>query len=1307
MRTSKFNERFAVAATQNKKAEAFWNTQLKDDPIDSHLPHDLTGDPGDVPRHQITFCFDSELFKRLSKMSKGSDKKLHIILTAAVLALDYAYSSTPVQSIGIPAYRQKTAGEYINTFLPIRSRCTSETTFRSFLQGVNEQVQVCIEHQNFPIGYLAEMLRDQRMEQTFSLFDTLVSLAQIHDEDVILSIACNILFAFEIRGDTLNLTIDYSVSLFSEASVHRTVKHLEILIDQVINFPDRPLKDLTLMRPSELLAVKDFGLGQVYEFVGESVHDQFIHQALLHPDGIALVEGSERLTYREVNHRSDCIADFLLKQGVHRGEIIGLLLKPGHSMWVFIAGILKSGCAYLPLDPDLPASRIEFIIKDSGLTRVLCSEDSIGVSLPNVFVYTAGMLEGLYSSTPSYLRQPSSPEDLCYVIYTSGSTGTPKGVMITHGNILNYSFWFIKRFGIGFSDSSVLTSSYSFDLGYSSVYPVLLGGGTLHFLRRDEYLDSTVLVDYVSSQGITYLKMTPTLFSTWVNSGSHGDSDLPSLRLLLLGGEPIRLQEVRTLQERHGHIQVMNHYGPTETTVGVIVDEVVSRPKEFSVRTVIGRAIYNTEVLILDSHLRRQPVGIPGEICIGGQSVGRGYMNSPEQTARQFVVLGDSGIIYRTGDMGRMLEDGRVEYMGRTDHQFKIRGYRVDIREIEQGLQSHPLVEKAVALVRSREGVLNLCGYIVLRRDSFLKTEDLRTYLQGVLADYMIPSELYTVSSIPMRPNGKVDATVLLQQQPEVVDSLDGNKTEGLLSEIWKQVLGIPHVGLDENFFTIGGDSIKAIQVIARLHRAGFKSELNNIFLFPSIRQLARTVTQKETIADQSMVTGKVVLTPIQKTFFELASEPYCYNQSLLLKAENRLDEEGVRQALLCIQEHHDALRMIFFRKAGEWIQQNAGKDHPLDLGIQDIRGGDPANKMIRIIEEVHRSMNIETGPLLKCCLIRTDAGDRLLIVIHHLIVDGVSWRILFEDLDTAYQQFTLQKPIQFPSKSDSFQKWAQKLLEYAASPQLTNEQPYWEALLRQDFTPLPCDRYPSVPMSFQNGITTVTLSEEDTNHLKSNVHEAYSTSIDDLLLTALILSIHNTLGLDVILIEMESHGREGIISNVDVTRTVGWFTARYPVMLKIAHADNLSLQIKETKEMLRRVANKGIGYGVLRYMKPNNTLPVQEPQIGFNYLGQFDQELEGKTFSVAPESSGSGGSRNNSYLLNYVSVITEGKLSLSLSFDKNYFKEETANMLAVDYLSSLSEIISHCKLVKNKEITPSDLTYKGLSLDELDTIFN
>ena len=1194
-------------------------------------------------------------------------------------------SGRPPEIEGVEAM----VGLFINT-IPVRVTLDENMNFQMLLASVHEKSSNHNFH-NLSFGEIQsqgpskDLLFDHILVfENYPAINQLEGLTDKHksdsDERVIVrfesSVQNNYDFYLNISlTEELTVNFNYNRAVFEDESVERMMRHFEKILLLVAENYATPLKDLTLMRPSELLAVKDFGLGQVYEFVGESVHDQFIHQALLHPDGIALVEGSERLTYREVNHRSDCIADFLLKQGVHRGEIIGLLLKPGHSMWVFIAGILKSGCAYLPLDPDLPASRIEFIIKDSGLTRVLCSEDSIGVSLPNVFVYTAGMLEGLYSSTPSYLRQPSSPEDLCYVIYTSGSTGTPKGVMITHGNILNYSFWFIKRFGIGFSDSSVLTSSYSFDLGYSSVYPVLLGGGTLHFLRRDEYLDSTVLVDYVSSQGITYLKMTPTLFSTWVNSGSHGDSDLPSLRLLLLGGEPIRLQEVRTLQERHGHIQVMNHYGPTETTVGVIVDEVVSRPKEFSVRTVIGRAIYNTEVLILDSHLRRQPVGIPGEICIGGQSVGRGYMNSPEQTARQFVVLGDSGIIYRTGDMGRMLEDGRVEYMGRTDHQFKIRGYRVDIREIEQGLQSHPLVEKAVALVRSREGVLNLCGYIVLRRDSFLKTEDLRTYLQGVLADYMIPSELYTVSSIPMRPNGKVDATVLLQQQPEVVDSLDGNKTEGLLSEIWKQVLGIPHVGLDENFFTIGGDSIKAIKLAARINKEfSVKIPLPEIFEAATLRQLQSKLVQLTMETSPSIEVAQpkkyYPLSSAQKRMFFLQSmdpESTVYNMPQVLILRGSLDKKRLTHAFLNLIKRHEILRTNFTLVDGEPFQEIR---NTFDFSIEEFSANELESK--KIISGFVKAFDLRQSPLIRVALITVSPTLYFLLIdVHHIVADGESIQILKHDFEKFYAQSDVS-PLRFQYKD--YTEW---LHHPRSSQRLLLQREYW---LKQfgDEVPvlnLPIDfRRPPI-QTYQGRKIYFSLGTRETKLLKKLSLQNEST-VNMSVLSLYYLLLYNLSGSDDIVVGTPVLGRRVM----ELEGIAGMFVNTLALRIIIKKEEPFSAFLKRIKnQVVQALHHQEYPYEELveavsksRDMSRN---PLFDTMFTFKKYAAPTHDIVIDGLEISSCDSGNFISK---FDLTLDTVELEDSLNFSWEYNNELFEEETIRVWQ-GYLSRIIEqVISY-----------------------------
>ena len=1292
-------DEFVIAAGQNSVERDYWINELGDTVEETHFPFDGVDDGKASVMKELDFMMPESLLAQVEKVSKGSVVKCHILWVTGVIALIEKYSRSRDITVGIPVYRQDLDGDYINSFLPIRTSIAPGSTFRMLLDQVQQRISAGTQNQNYPVDLLTGALSSR-------FFDIMIAFVQIHDIRIVDEAGRNFAFVFDWTPGHYRLWVKFNSLLFVPETVFRICHHLSVLLERMLLSPDNDLKEILPSSDEELAGLELFSHGPSQSNSWKSVDELFSHQAGICADRPVVVDGELSLTYREVGRQSDRIGGFLCSVGVKEEEVIGLCVSPGYLMLFGILGVLKSGCGYLPLDPQLPANRLEYILKDSGC-RTILSDGSCDLSLfGDRSVYLLQEIVKEEGEMGGISRRVAGPEDLCYVIYTSGSTGTPKGVMITHGNVLNYSAWFAGEFELSQGDSSILTSSYSFDLGYSSFYPLILSGGTLHFMRREGYMEGRSLLGYVSRLGISYLKLTPTLFSSLVSGGAYREMDMSRLRLLLLGGERIVMEQVRDLLKAHGHIRVVNHYGPTETTIGVITDESGEKAFESDDReSVIGRPINNTAAFVMDDGLRQQPQGVEGEICIGGKSVGRGYLNAPELTARRYVWVGGKGRLYRTGDVGRVRADGRIEYRGRLDQEVKIRGHRVNLQEVERVLSRHSSVIKGVVLSRSTGGVLHLCCYVVLKHP--VESVALREYMLQELPDYMVPTEIQRVREIPMLANGKIDQEGLTKRAVDLSPAVPENEVERMLADIWKQVLGREEISVNDNFFTIGGDSIKAIQMMSRIHKVNYQSELKNIFTYPSIRELAPRVTKKvSSVASQSIISGHVYLTPIQQFFFQQKVDTDHYHQSIMLSSSERLNFATLKEIFRVILHHHDALRMVFVAEDNKLRQINQGIDCQLGIESHDLRGvDDPLNKLDELTDDVHKKIKIAVGPLFRVAHFQMTDGDRLLVVIHHLVVDGISWRILLEDMDDLYHQHRENKILKLSDKTASFKMWAEKLKEYSQSPMLEKQKRYWSEIACADNLLFKA----SQPIARSQGRVTCSLDKQLTRKLLGNVHDAYNTTIEDLLLTALIRSMSAVFGRKNVAVELEGHGREPVI-DLDVSRTVGWFTTKYPILLDIRSSDELSQQIKLVKESLHSVPDKGIGYGLLRYIRDDATLGRERsPDVTFNYLGQFDQLFNGEVFRVSGESSGNDRSKVNmsTSALDYSGMIREGELVIWITYDNNRLTAETAELMTDFYKANLVEIIGHCESRDASEVTPADLTFKDLSLDELDTIFD
>ncbi len=579
----------------------------------------------------------------------------------------------------------------------------------------------------------------------------------------------------------------------------------------------------------------------------------------------------------------------------------------------------------------------------------------------------------------------------------------------------------------------------------------------------------------------------------------------------------------------------------------------------------------------------------------------------------------------------------------------------------------------------------------------------------------MVPSYFVRMEKFPLNPNGKVDRKALpdpaeaeMNLGTEYMDPRD--ESESALVAAWSDILGRDNIGIHDNYFALGGDSIKAIQIASRLAQSGWKLELRDLFRYPSVAELGAHIVPARQTGGQEDVSGTVPLTAVQKWFFqEVNPDRHHFNQAILLKGKPCFKENVLQTVLDAILKHHDALRLQYITKEKNIIQRYTDPPPSLHFEILDLRGKDNAfGEMEAHANMLQSRMELEKGLLMKTALYRTDDEDRLLIAIHHLAVDGVSWRILLEDLNKGYDQAISGQPVHLSFKTSSFQAWAEKIYEHSQNRVLTWEKDYWLRLVRTSLSPLPSDFKSSRNLIQHSETVLVRLSEKETELLLRGVNHAYNTRADDLLLTALVKAFKSWTGEDRILILLEGHGRESVIKDIDISRTVGWFTSMCPVLLTLPETEDSGQQIKEIKETLRKIPNRGIGYGLLRYLAEDDEISaLPQSEISFNYLGQFDEDADTKWFSFAEESPGQmvSSSQKRPHALDINGMVLKKQLNLAITYDGTRFLKATIQRFLENYCGALRELIEHCQNRKEKEKTPGDFSYSDLTLGEFGDI--
>ncbi|MBR5773425.1 MAG: AMP-binding protein, partial [Clostridia bacterium] len=764
---------------------------------------------------------------------------------------------------------------------------------------------------------------------------------------------------------------------------------------------------------------------------------------------------------------------------------------------------------------------------------------------------------------------------------------------------------------------------------------------------------------------------------------------LPKISTYMIGAEKLEGWLVNEIRVKSPNAVIYNGYGPTETTCGVLYYEC----SEVGGNIPIGRPIANTQIYIMNG-TELCGVGIAGELCIAGAGLARGYLNKPELTAEKFVKnpFGE-GKLYRTGDLARWLPDGNIEYLGRIDEQVKIRGFRIELGEIDDVLRTLPEIKDCAVIARNDEtGSKAIYAYLVSDEEISLST--VRDRLSKVLPEYMIPSYMGQIEAIPVTKNGKLDKKAL----PEL-ESVGGRdyvapKTceEFAVARVFSGVLGVKRVGANDDFFELGGDSIKAIRVVTKLRDENYDISVMDVMQSRTPSAIAPRLKNAEgNRYEQGEVNGEVVLTPVQRDFFASnMAVPSHYNQATMLYKADGFDADILKRALDAIVIHHDILRAVFAN--GTQAILSSEESRMYDLYEYTLSEGEIEGKCT----EIQSGINLENGPLMKVGLFHTEGGDHLLLCMHHLVIDGVSWRIVIEDFVSAYRQSEQGADIILPEKTASFMQWAKNLAEYADSDELYEQAEYWDKIARE-MKPM------DAGSRFEN--YSIELDADVTSALLYDAHKAYGTEINDLLLTALGLAYMEWTGNDRVEVELEAHGREQVGRPLATDRTVGWFTSVYPICLKTF--DSIGDSIIENKEMLRKIPNHGIGYGILKYLKCRYDNIRSE--VCFNYLGQFDTEannMEG--IEISPLSVGESIAAANAphNRVTFNGSVKGGKLIFEIIYASNYYTRAQIEQLGSLYCDAIIRINNVCSGQEETVKTASDFGL-DISQDALNEIFD
>ncbi|MFE3634311.1 non-ribosomal peptide synthase/polyketide synthase [Streptomyces sp. NPDC059168] len=1371
-----------LAGRDTGRAEGYWRATLAGFPAPTELPRDRR--PAEAHRASssgsVRTTLDADVSARLRETAQRAGLTLNTVLQGAWALLlsrygggdDVVFGTTvsgrPAELPGVTSM----VGLFINT-LPTRARVDGR---RPLLDWLRELQEAQAEARRHDFVSLAQVQSWSEVPGGTGLFDSIVvfenypfdegslarhGLAMEQERD--LEPTNYPLSVIVAPGDTLAVNLDYDPAAFDATTVEALGESLRTLLTAMADAPERPLAELPLLDPAGGRDLLDRFGGPVAEAPHGTLPEAFRRQAGRTPDAPAVRHDGTCLTYRELDARSSRLARLLIAAGAGPERFVALCLPRTADLVVALLAVLKSGAAYLPVDPQYPAERVAFLFEDVRPDAVITAAETAGRLPEGPFtrILLDGGSGGALPDTPvgdDERRGALLPAHPAYVIHTSGSTGRPKGVVVSHASVLALTDWAAAEFSGRGLEHVVASTSLNFDVSVFEIFSPLLSGGCVEVVR-----DLLALAERPGPWRAGLLSAVPSALDRLLAE----DAVRVTADTVVLAGEGLPARTVGRVRAAVPGSEVRNIYGPTEATV--YATAFTCDPADPDRDPPIGRPIGGSRAYVLDERMRPVPAGAPGELFLAGTGVARGYLRRPGLTAGRFLpdpFGAPGGRMYRTGDRVRWTADGDLVYLGRGDDQVKVRGFRIELGEVEAALARHPAVAAAAARVVEHAGHRRLVGYVVPRaaagpdpadgrpavpgardggdgrpgvpraRDAqadeapatpsapdgraqdrprgLPDTGELRAFLARSLPDHLVPALVVPLERLPLGATGKLDRRAL--PAPEWAAPAAGTAgrpprtgTERTLAAIWGEVLGVPEVGADDNYFTLGGDSVLGIQIVSAARRAGLALTPRHLFTHQTLAELAAAAERMPdpaVPAEQGPVTGDAPLTPVQHWLLDtLTGDPAHFSQTVSLELAEDPDEAVLRAALGAVLEHHDALRTRFEPDGtGRWRQYGTEPgDRDPHLEVHDGAAPD------RVAEALGAGFDLAGGPLLRAALCRPGGDGRpvLLLAAHHLVVDAVSWRLVLEDLDTAHRALRDgRRPVLAP-KSTSFLAWARRLAEHTEAGGFDAELTHWRGLEAADA--LPTDHPGGANTAADEDSVTAGLDAEDTRRLLQDVPDAYRTRVNDVLLCALGRVLARWTGRDRVAVTLEGHGREELLEDTDLARTAGWFTAMYPVALDVPRDADTGSVLKAVKENLRAVPHGGLGYGALRFLHPTAgpELPALPP-VCFNYLGRQDRTSPSGGLLHAAHDGLRGGmdaAAERPHLLDVLGRVTGDRLEFTWSYSRELHRRETVARLAAELTGELRAILRHCAEPGAGGRTPSDFPLAPLDQAAVDRL--
>lgn len=1315
---------------------AHWNAHLGDDLQDLVLPADhprpaVLGAEGasryvDVP---------AALVDGLRAFCRASQCTPFVALFTAWQLLLARLSGQTGFAVGVPSANrnrpelQELLGFFVTTQV-FRVNAPATATLGEICQAVRADARAALNHADLPLELLLEsrnVVRDPARSPLFQVLFGLqvgsagpgLSLPGVNVERLALpERSAKFEWSLDLLWDdaagpspALHGRLEFNTALYGEDTAARMWRRYLRVLETLVTQPDSRVAALDLILPEERAQVQAWSRNATQHGQRAPVHRLFEQQARATPGAIALVCGDESLCYADLNARANRRAHDLIARGAGPDALVAIAVQRSVEMVVGLLAIQKAGAAYVPLDLDYPVERLAYMLRDSGARLLLCAQD-----LPDGLVPAEGpaIVDLRDASLTGAAHDPDVAlhgENLAYVIYTSGSTGRPKGAANRHAALTNRLAWMQQAYRLGGDDVVLQKTPFGFDVSVWEFFWPLMTGARLIMAQPGDHRDPERLVALIRRHAVTTVHFVPSMLAAFMAYDAAAGCE--SLRRILCSGEALPAEVRDDVLQRMPGAELHNLYGPTEAAIDVTASCCMAQD---GANVPIGAPISATQAWVLDADLNLTPPGAVGELYLGGIGLARGYARRPGMTADRFVAdpyASEPGArLYRTGDLASWRTDGQLLYQGRADHQIKIRGFRVELGEVQTRLAAQPRVAAAVAVAHEAASGTKLVAY-VSPRDAAREPDPvaLRAALAAELPDYMVPAVIVVLAALPLSANGKIDRKALPEpdfQRDSGFEAPVGD-TEQLLAAIWRDVLAVASIGRHDNFFELGGDSILTLKIVAAARKQGVKIAPRDVMERQTIAALTLSATALRPQTASGPARGPALLAPVQHAFFDLSvPRRGHWNQSVVLRPNDDIDVAALQRAMDAVLAHHDAFRLRCRQdpRAG-WVQEYDADAVAPRLALAPSGDGVEA-ALARVADTLQRSLDLESGPVTAAAWIAPQAGrpGRLLWVAHHLVVDAVSWRVLLEDLETAYDQARRGAPLILPPASVSFADWTQALARYGALPATQAQLPQWHAICGDHDAPLPVARPHGANRVSDQRSVSAQLDPAASARLLAGGARAYRAQAPELLLTAVARVLCGWIGQDSVLLELEGHGREEDATGVDASRVVGWFTSLFPLRLCPGAGDPGSA-LAAVKAQLRAVPDKGLGYGVLRTMTDAGRALAERPypRITFNYLGRTDATARTWTWVDEPAGAERDPDSERRNVLDIGVALRDGALRFTWSYSAAMQDESEVRALADACVAELARLADVVDAPGAGGLTPSDFPLADLTQAQLDRL--